>query len=655
VIGRAGGDLDRCHLRYVPIDRAQRVEAETMVVRPEADISPALVTVEPGQQAHVTMRVRNTGPELAHYSITLVEHCVAAPWTVVTPPEISLWPGDDGEVVVVFAPPVDSATPSGSFPYAVRVLPAEEEQQPVVVEGDVVVGAIHALDVSIVPKTSHGRWRGRHRVVVSNAGSDAVQVRLVASDDDEALAFALAPTTVSVPPGGQAEAHLKVRPRSPSVFGKAVVRPFHVTYRRRSGAKVTLGGAGAAELDASTDASYEQRPWCSKLVVALVVLAVVGVGMLVWSLTRPGPEPLAGPPDPPERFSAAPVGGDPPRLELFIVGRPGHETFEFREVACDTETQIRPQQIDAIVPLEGAVGELRRRVEWALEPGEHCLQARAVNAAGSPSVWFPVGSAARVDVPADCVVAPTITKAEPAGEGRVEVEWTENEECAGRDIAYFGYVDGANEQELLASPATLEVGPGPHEIVIAAQADGELHQSAPFPYEAPVDTTVPDGTTGSETTTTSVAAPPPPAGWWLIFTPNGIDPADPGDIEEVGGWATVARDLDLDPPTQRTVGRDVRIETVGFNFADGDVVLIIEGFVDEATARTTCQQFNQRAYDLAGQGAIANTCAVVNPEGELVVTGELLPTETTATTATPTTATAAPPTTATAAPAAVTP
>ncbi len=64
-----------------------------------------------------------------------------------------------------------------------------------VAEGDVEIGKVSGLQAKIVPVTSAGRWRGRHTIQLSNWGNAPAQLRLVASDPDDALGFYLGPTS----------------------------------------------------------------------------------------------------------------------------------------------------------------------------------------------------------------------------------------------------------------------------------------------------------------------------------------------------------------------------------------------------------------------------------------------------------------------------
>ena len=59
-----------------------------------ASIEPRAVTVAPGTEASVTVRLRNTGTVVDQMTIEVLGD--AAGWSTVVPPTLSLFPGADG-------------------------------------------------------------------------------------------------------------------------------------------------------------------------------------------------------------------------------------------------------------------------------------------------------------------------------------------------------------------------------------------------------------------------------------------------------------------------------------------------------------------------------------------------------------------------------
>jgi len=326
-------------------------------------VQDALVTVEPGQMAQTILTVRNTGDEIAEYDVVVVPDCVAAPWTDAVPPTFRLMPGKDQQVAIRFRPPLDASTPAGCFPYGVQVTPKEARHQaPTVAEGDIAVGAVHALDVTLRPPQSRGRWRGRHTVKVQNQGTDDVRVKLSVADDDEALSYALAPTTVTVPPRSTAEAFLRVRPRSPQLMGRPVDHSFAVGYRRRADGRVGLAGLAGVPSDGEVaveiPGTFTQKPLLSRLLLA--VLALLAAGLVLLLVLRPWEDPPPRrPPEPLENVTMiSPSDG---QVIVAWDTTPRVEAVELREVECSTAADVIP--VHAASAMRMADDILRERSE----------------------------------------------------------------------------------------------------------------------------------------------------------------------------------------------------------------------------------------------------------------------------------------------------
>lgn len=219
-----------------------------------------VVTADPGGSVAAELRVRNTGHIVEQFSFTVLGD--AAGWASVEPPVLSLFPGAEGSVTVVFRPPRSSEVVAGAIPFGVRVTSTEDSEFSTVEEGTLQVGGFAQVQAKLVPRTSEGKRGAEHRVEVTNSGNAPVQAVVSATDPDDMLLFHITPVELEVPPGTTASARVRVKPRKSSSGGTSMRRPFQVTIE--AGTPTVLDGA------------FEQKPKGSVLLlVAIVVVAVV--------------------------------------------------------------------------------------------------------------------------------------------------------------------------------------------------------------------------------------------------------------------------------------------------------------------------------------------------------------------------------------------
>jgi len=643
--------------------------------RPETVVQDALVTVEPGQMAQTILTVRNTGDEIAEYDVAVVPDCVAAPWTDAVPPTFRLMPGKDQQVAIRFRPPLDASTPAGCFPYGVQVTPKEARHQaPTVAEGDIAVGAVHALDVTLRPPQSRGRWRGRHTVKVQNQGTDDVRVKLSVADDDEALSYALAPTTVTVPPRSTAEAFLRVRPRSPQLMGRPVDHSFAVGYRRRADGRVGLAGLAGVPSDGEVaveiPGTFTQKPLLSRLLLA--VLALLAAGLVLLLVLRPWEDPPPRrPPEPLENVTMiSPSDG---QVIVAWDTTPRVEAVELREVECSTAADVIPVGVGEVTSVETTgSGRQMYTLDGLTGAAERCLQVRAV-AGDERSIWTP-RPAGRVRL-GQTLPPPTEIEARHAGDCAVEVSWSPLAPEGG-DVLYQVTVDGEPQGEPGAADSLVieDQAPGATVAVTVETLAGEL-RSAP---SEPVTADVPDpcagvpgegeaaapgggpgavpgegsGDEGGAGGPAEGEAPgdeqaPDDAGvlrlddrYWLLIVP----PAEQLDEQGFSLWVTQwqalgAREVGLEPspqPRLGTVGEDVIVPEDLGSAPEGNVlppgteILYVDlyqaGQADEARARADCAALNGAAEAIDFL-LFSPPCRLVHPDGAVEDVAPAAPTQ----------------------------
>jgi hypothetical protein len=76
------------------------------------------IAVGPGEQARLPVRIRNQSRRVESYRVDVVGE--AATFARVEPASVSVLPGREAELSVLFSPPGGATAPSGTVPFAVR-------------------------------------------------------------------------------------------------------------------------------------------------------------------------------------------------------------------------------------------------------------------------------------------------------------------------------------------------------------------------------------------------------------------------------------------------------------------------------------------------------------------------------------------------------
>jgi hypothetical protein len=236
-----------------------------------ASLSDTRLQVVPGQEAACAVHLHNTGAVVDQFTVDLVGDTFT--WAVIEPPVLNLFPGDSGEVVVRFRPPRSAEVPAGTVAFGVRVMSREDPRGSVVEEGTVEVAPFTDLKADLVPRISHGRRRGRHRVAVDNLGNQAAATEIVVTDPDDQLKFRLDRPTFTADPGTATMVRLTATPRRRFLRGPNQTRKFQVLVLSDSGEPVGAEGA------------MVQRPllptWLLPLLAVLAVLVLVAA--ILWA------------------------------------------------------------------------------------------------------------------------------------------------------------------------------------------------------------------------------------------------------------------------------------------------------------------------------------------------------------------------------------
>src|SRR3954452_24297183 len=243
-----------------------------------ATIPPTPLQVEPGSEVSVFVQVRNTGEIVDQYTFEVLGE--AAQWARLEPPELSLFPGAEGEIKVSFKPPREATTQSGEIPFGLKVVSKEDPQDSVVEEGMLEVGTYADLGAELLPRTSRGRLAGKHELAFDNRGNRRINAQLTAADPDNKLRFRFSPPALVSPPGTAVFAKVAVRPKRKFLWGRPKTYPF----------KVFIESEGETPL--AVDGTIFQEQLIPKWSTAIV--AAAGILVLLWAfLLRPSIEDTA--------------------------------------------------------------------------------------------------------------------------------------------------------------------------------------------------------------------------------------------------------------------------------------------------------------------------------------------------------------------------
>uniref|UniRef100_A0AAU3H165 Hydrolase n=1 Tax=Streptomyces sp. NBC_01401 TaxID=2903854 RepID=A0AAU3H165_9ACTN len=238
-------------------------------------LEPASTTVDPGASTTVRLRLRNTGDVVDEYRFEAVGSL--APWTVVEPQSLRLYPGTTGSVELTFSPPRTSDATAGPNPYAVRITPTEHPEATTVPEGNLTITPFTEVRAELIPPVVKGRFRGRPRLAVDNLGNTKLTASLSGSDNGDQLSYDIHPSNVQVEPGRAAFVKTTLRPRQITWFGSAERRPYTLEVRRSGGTPTDVEG------------TYVQRGFLPRWLAAFlsILIALVITFVILWIAYKP--------------------------------------------------------------------------------------------------------------------------------------------------------------------------------------------------------------------------------------------------------------------------------------------------------------------------------------------------------------------------------
>jgi len=189
--------------------------------------STASLQVRPGEEAEVTVTVRNMREVVDRYAIAVKE--LDPSWVTLSRTDLALFPKEQDQLLLTFHPP--EGAPAGRYEVPVVVTSLDSVSESTTVNLVLEVVAEHALEVALRPQRQTGVSKGVFRVQLKNAGNADLTIQFEATDPDEGCQYAFDPPQVVVPAGQEAQVQLTVQ--SKRALGGDQPRPYLFTVTAR--------------------------------------------------------------------------------------------------------------------------------------------------------------------------------------------------------------------------------------------------------------------------------------------------------------------------------------------------------------------------------------------------------------------------------------
>jgi hypothetical protein len=205
-----------------------------------ARLEPATVTVRPGGQVELTLRVRNDTRIVEHVGLTVEDP--HGGWALVSPAELRMMPGASSTAVVRLMPPRSAAVPAGAHPLRVAVARSGTGALLAHADARVELEPFYEVSAQVIPREARAWFRSRRCVWLNNTANAEVTVLLAGSDPDDALRFAGTGGSVTLPAGAKISRKISVNAQRPNLSLHRRPRDFAVTATWGERQKVVASG-----------------------------------------------------------------------------------------------------------------------------------------------------------------------------------------------------------------------------------------------------------------------------------------------------------------------------------------------------------------------------------------------------------------------------
>lgn len=241
-----------------------------------AELSSSAIVVSPGGEEVERLTIRNLGTTTESYAVVPLGIC--AGWTLIDPPTLTLFPGEEQTLKVTLRPPRSPSVAAGDSVLALRIVPHGQPDDAATIEASLTVLSFAQRRLSVLQPVQRARRRATYDIVLENQGNAQASCRLVLADAAGHLIGRFDPPSIGVDPGQNATSQVRVTAKGLRWTGGTQTLPF------------TIEAAQDGFAPADTTATLLQPTILSRRTVgglAMVVAALIGVGA-AWSwVVRP--------------------------------------------------------------------------------------------------------------------------------------------------------------------------------------------------------------------------------------------------------------------------------------------------------------------------------------------------------------------------------
>ena len=274
--------------------------------RPVVTTARDLFSVESGQPVRIKVTVRNVGPVVEGYSLSIVG--MAKAWANIVPQDISLFPGDEAVATIIIKPPRASKILAGDYTIGIRARSEVDPNESTVHEFVVQVKPFYESNLALSRTTIDIKGRTTSYAQVTNSGNSDVEFSLATIDPDgyarcqiEKPDFVLAPgETTWKKMTIKADRHIIGKPRSLSLVG--TLSPLRDASSEKALTEIKPSVQRVNLLQKAL-IRFRLGP-LGKILLLLLVFALVAAFFLSRYLLGPSNDIKSGPPATPSGFSA---------------------------------------------------------------------------------------------------------------------------------------------------------------------------------------------------------------------------------------------------------------------------------------------------------------------------------------------------------------
>lgn len=268
-------------------------------IRPLVRVSDARVRVDPGQIATTVLTIRNPSAIVETYDVAILGP--AAAWANVEPMSVSLFPGDEQDVIVTFQPPMTSRIVDGDYAVGLQVTSQVRRESSATAETVVTVPPFYRFHLVQAQSAYTVRTHATTLVRVVNDGNSTVTYGVQASDPEGFMRVLPKEPKVTLAPGESRWVEIDVKV-APKIIGSGFeTRAYMITVTPLRDEDMNL--AIVDEDSEEIGASIVHRPFIrvrlgvlGRLILLLTILGLIA-GFLVSRILAnlPSPQSLAPP------------------------------------------------------------------------------------------------------------------------------------------------------------------------------------------------------------------------------------------------------------------------------------------------------------------------------------------------------------------------